>query len=52
MSDTPALWHAALASLSSAGWVLIGPGGWISFAVEPGVTVVDADDRDPDVEVL
>src|SRR5215475_10311835 len=32
-----ALWHAALAWSSSAGWALIGPGGSISFAVEPDV---------------
>jgi hypothetical protein len=37
MSDMCALRHAALAWPSSAGWLLIGPGGWISFAPEPAV---------------
>jgi hypothetical protein len=37
MSDTRALRHAALAWSSSAGWALIGPGGWISLAAEPAV---------------
>lgn len=52
MSDAPALRQADLASSSSAGLALIGPGGWINFAVEPGVTVVATDDRDSEVEVL
>jgi hypothetical protein len=36
-SEAPARWHAAIASPSSAGWALIGPGGWISIAAEPCV---------------
>jgi hypothetical protein len=44
MSDAPALRHAALASCSSAGWALIGPGGSINFAAGTGVTAADADD--------
>ena len=36
-------WVGAAAELS-AGWALIGPGGWINFALEPGVTVVDVAD--------
>lgn len=52
MSDAPALRHAALASSSSAGWALTGPGGSISFAAETGDTAVDADDfADSEVEV-
>jgi len=51
MSDAPALRQAAVASSSSAGWALIGPAGWISFAVEPGVTLLATDDRDSEVEV-
>jgi hypothetical protein len=52
MSDAPALRHAALASSSSAGWALIGPGGSISFAAGTDVTVVDVGDfPDSDVEV-
>jgi hypothetical protein len=37
MSEAPALWHAALAWSSSAGWALIGPGGSIIFATEAAV---------------
>jgi hypothetical protein len=45
MSEAPALRHASLASSSSAGWALIGPGGSVSFAAEPAV------DDFPGVEV-
>jgi hypothetical protein len=52
MSETPAFRHAALASSSSAGWALTGPGGSINFAAETDVTAVDADDfADSEVEV-
>jgi len=43
-SAAPALRHAAVAPSSSAGWALIGPGGSINLAAEPGVAVVDVDD--------
>jgi hypothetical protein len=49
MSDAPALRHAALASSSSAGWALTGPGGSINFAAGTGLTTVDVDDF-PDSE--
>jgi hypothetical protein len=52
MSDTPALRHAALASFSSAGWALTGPGGSINLAAGTDLTAVDADDfPDPEAEV-
>src|SRR5215469_11330984 len=44
-SATRAFLHAALASSSSAGWALTGPGGSMSFAAEPAVDIF------PDVEV-
>jgi hypothetical protein len=50
MSDAPALRHAAIASSSSAGRALTGPGGSISFAAGTDLTVVDVDDF-PDSEV-
>ena len=49
MSDAPALRQAALASSSSPGWALIGPGGSISFAGETDVAVLDVGDF-PDSE--
>src|SRR5580698_111887 len=39
-SGTRARRQAAFASPSSAGWALTGPGGWISLACEPAVTIV------------
>jgi hypothetical protein len=42
MSDAPAFRQAALASSSSAGWALTGPGGSINFAAGTDVTDVDA----------
>ena len=52
MSDAPALRRAVLASSSSAGRALIGPGGSINFAAGTDVTFVDADDfPDSGVEV-
>jgi hypothetical protein len=52
MSEAPALRHAPLASPSSAGSALIGPGGWISFAAGTDVTLADVGDfSDSEVEV-
>jgi hypothetical protein len=50
MSEAPALRHAAVASPSSAGCELIGPGGWINFAAGTDVTLADVGDF-PDSEV-